>query len=77
MWRQMVVFQHFKDIPAIEKVITIVPSSRASSIEVHYTRPGETKSIKLKNEDEMTCVAGEMVTGLSMHDLDLQTYSSA
>ncbi len=57
--------QHFKDIPAIEKVIMVNPSSRAAAIEVNYTSPGDGKSIKINNEDELSCVAGETVTGLS------------
>jgi hypothetical protein len=58
-------FQHFKDIPAIEKVIMVNPSSRAAAIEVHCTKPGGEKGIKLSNEDELSCVAGETITGLS------------
>ncbi|CAB4024685.1 Hypothetical predicted protein, partial [Paramuricea clavata] len=62
--------QHFKDITAIEKVIMVNPSSRAAAIEVHCTRPGGEKGIKLSNEDELSCVAGETITGLSFKIFD-------
>lgn len=47
-------------------MILVNPSSRAAAIEVHYTSPGDEKSIKMNNEEELSCVAGEIITGLSM-----------
>ena len=62
--------QHFKDIPAIDKVILVNPSSRAAAIEVHYTSHPDGKLIKLSNEEELPCIAGETVTGLSFKIFD-------
>ena len=52
-------------------MILVNPSSRAAVIEVHYKSPGDEKGIKMKNEDELSCIAGETITGLSMYKIGL------
>ena len=50
-------------------MILVNPSSRAAAIEVHYTSPADGKLIKLSNEDELPCIAGETVAGLSTYSV--------
>ena len=51
----------------MEKNIVVIPSSKAAVLEVFH-EPGDDKA-KKKVEDgqELPCVAGHMLTGLSMY----------
>lgn len=58
--------QHFKDIAPIERIIVVNPSTRPARIEVLRSSSNFGKNIKLGNEEELCCIAGETISGLSM-----------
>uniref|UniRef100_A0ABM0MF63 Structural maintenance of chromosomes flexible hinge domain-containing protein 1-like n=1 Tax=Saccoglossus kowalevskii TaxID=10224 RepID=A0ABM0MF63_SACKO len=56
--------QHFRDIPAQEKIIRISPSTKVSKIEVYHTDHNDVET-KLKHHQDLLCTAGDSVTGLT------------
>ncbi|XP_046854704.1 structural maintenance of chromosomes flexible hinge domain-containing protein 1-like isoform X2 [Xenia sp. Carnegie-2017] len=62
--------QHFKDIAPIERIIVVNPSTRPARIEVLRSSSNFGKNIKLGNEEELCCIAGETISGLSFKIFD-------
>ncbi|RMX48106.1 hypothetical protein pdam_00002687 [Pocillopora damicornis] len=62
--------QHHKEVPAVEKNIVVTPSSKAAKLEVfHEPVDGKLKK-KVEDGQELPCVVGHMLTGLSFRILD-------
>ncbi|EDO36680.1 predicted protein [Nematostella vectensis] len=62
--------QHYKDVPSVEKALIVIPSKRAGHIRVYHLPIGAKQQNRLTDGQELPCVVGETVTGLSFKILD-------
>lgn len=62
----LVAFQHHKEVAAVEKTIIVTPSSKAAVLEVFYKAPDAKQKKKLEDGQELSCTAGQTLSGLSM-----------
>lgn len=51
----------------MEKTIVVTPSSKAAVLEVFYQAADDKPKKKVEDGQELPCVAGHMLTGLSMY----------
>lgn len=51
----------------MEKTIVVMPSSKAAVLEVFYQAADDKPKKKVEDGQELPCVAGHMLTGLSMY----------
>ena len=53
----------------MEKTVVVTPSSKAAILEVFYKAPDAKQRKKLEDQQELSCTAGQTLTGLSMYDV--------
>ena len=51
----------------MEKTIVVMPSSKAAVLEVFHQAAGDKPKKKVEDGQELPCVAGHVLTGLSMY----------
>ncbi|XP_065063463.1 structural maintenance of chromosomes flexible hinge domain-containing protein 1-like isoform X2 [Rhopilema esculentum] len=57
--------QHYRNVSMTSREIVVKPSTKASRFDVFYTPPGSEKQVKIENNQEIQCCAGDVVQGLS------------
>ncbi|KAK3699756.1 hypothetical protein QZH41_015606, partial [Actinostola sp. cb2023] len=62
--------QHHKEVTPIEKTIIVTPSRKAGHIQVFYQAPVSKQKIKIEDGQDIQCVAGHTISGLSIKILD-------
>ena len=49
----------------MEKAIVVIPSTKAAKLELFHQAPGAKQRKKLEDGQELACVAGDTISGLS------------
>lgn len=52
---------------AVEKTIVVTPSSKAAVLEVFHRPADDKPKKKVEDGQELPCVAGQLLSGLSMY----------
>uniref|UniRef100_A0A6P8HCY5 Structural maintenance of chromosomes flexible hinge domain-containing protein 1-like isoform X2 n=1 Tax=Actinia tenebrosa TaxID=6105 RepID=A0A6P8HCY5_ACTTE len=62
--------QHHKEVAPIEKTVIVTPSTNAGQIIVFHQASGSKQKLKLEDGQDLSCVVGSTITGLSFKILD-------
>ena len=65
--------QHYRNVSMVSREIVVKPSTKASRFDVFYTPSGSGKQVKIENNQEVQCCAGDAVQGLCMYFLFFHT----
>jgi hypothetical protein len=57
--------QHHKEVASIDKTVIVTPSRNAGQIQVFHQAPGSKQRVKLEDGQDLSCVVGDIITGLS------------
>lgn len=68
--RAKIELQHHKEVSAVEKTIVVTPSSKAAVLEVFHRPADDKPKKKVEDGQELPCVAGQLLSGLSFRILD-------
>lgn len=59
---------------AVEKTVVVTPSSKAAVLEVFHRPADDKPKKKVEDGQELPCVAGQLLSGLSMYSNPSQKY---